>query len=382
VPDPSFQFDVYHPVNRHFVGRLTVREAQWSELVNGGGTLSGKVTVPDSPAAIANIRACTAPHAAAIYALPGNGSISFGGPIVSRAWDDETNTIQFTAIDWKTWTYQVLVGPALDGTSALAVSYVNQDTLLIARALISRVRLQGVGQGIPQLEAGTNSSGVNIDYLATGIDFKSLGQHLDALGDLANGGFEWDVDAYIANDGAPTPRVQFYRPQRGGVIPGLTFSKTVQGGNILAMDNFEEDATGVYRRVWTVGEGPNAESTPWASDTDPFLPVSNALRTDVVTKYSGAPTRAQLASYARNERLYRGVVLRALTFRVRLATPDWSTYGKGDRCRVIIKDRLLDIDVSNCRIMSREISADSNTAKITVNLSDLTLPEVDEGGSL
>jgi hypothetical protein len=384
VPDLRFNFAVYQPVTRQPIGQLSVRDAAWSEVVNGGGTFNGKVTVPENPGAIAVIEACTRPDTSAVYAVPaaGGGVIGFGGPIVNRSWDDETNTITFTAIDWKTWAYQVVVGPALDGTSALSASYTNQDTLTIARAIVNRVRLQGTGQGIPPLDAGNNLSGVNINYLLTGVDFKTLGQHLDALGDLANGGFEWDIEPYYGNDGFPTPRVQFYRPQRGSNIPGLVFSKTLRGGNILKVEDMEDDSTGVYRRVWAVGEGPNAESTPWASNTDPALPISYALRRDMVTQYSGALSRAQLASYARSERLYRGVTLKALSFRVRLENPDWSQYGKGDRCRVIIKDRFLDIDVSNCRIVAREVDVDSMTAKLTVNLSDLALPEVDDGGSL
>ena len=384
MPNPVFQYQVYHPVTRGRLGQLTVREPSWTEVVNGGTTFTGKVTVPDNPLVVSQIDTCTKPYESSIYAIPaGTGAISFGGPVINRVWDDETNTITVTAIDWKSWCYRVIVGPKADGTNPFITTYTNMDQLAIARTIIYRVFSPGQAEGVPVVQVGDYVSGVNRTYQVSGTQFKTLGAWLDDLGGLANGGFEWEVEPVFSPEGIPVMRFQFYIPQRGGVIPGLLFSKTFKGGNILKIDSYEEDASAVARRVWAVGEGASTDSTPYAADTDPTLVLRrSALRTDTVTQYSGTLTRSQLASYARAERAYRSVVLGGLTFTVRLDSPDWTTYGKGDRCRIKVQDRFLNLDVRKCRILSRQINPDSNTAQLTVNLNDLKLPEVDSGGAV
>lgn len=372
---PTFQYQVYHPVNRRRIGQLSVREPKWTEVVNGGTTFTGKVTVPDNPLSTQRIKDCTIPYGTALYAVSADNSISFGGPLVNRDWDDSTNTLAITAIDWKSWFYRTILGPTL-GTDPLTDTFTNTDQLTIASRMVTRATWN---DSAPYMESGEYVSGVNRNYIITGIAFRSLGAWLDDLGGLANGGFEWEVEPYFYDDGLPLVRVQYYIPQRGGVVPGLVFTKTPEGGNILRVEEMQDDATGVASRVWAVGEGPNAESTPWAGDQGP---VGLSLLTDQVTQYSGALTRSQLASYARTERLYRSEFLSGLSFRVRMDNPSIFSYTKGDRCRVRVKDRFLDIDVSNCRILSREMDPDTNTVKLTVNLKDLTIPEVDTGGAV
>lgn len=378
---PTFQYQIYHPVSRVRMGLLDVRDAKWTEVVNGGTTFTGKVTVPDNPIVAANIRTNTTPYGAALYATPGAGIISFGGPIVHREWDGSTNSLSITAIDWKSWFYRIIVGPKTTTMDPWTQTFTGVDQLTIAKAIIDRAAVTD-NPGIPAIETASYTSGINRNYLITGMDFKSLGDHLDELGSLANGGYEWEVESYYASDGFPRPRVQFYMPQRGGVIAGLLFSKTPDGGNILRIEEQADDASAVASRVWAVGEGPNAESTPWGNDSDPGLAGGSFLRTDQVTKYSGALTVAQLASYARTERLYRSQPVGALAFLVRMDSPDMNTYGRGDRCRVVVQDRFLSIGVTNCRILSREMDPDNNTIKVTVNLNDLKLPEVDAGGTV
>lgn len=376
----TFQYQVYHPVTRQRLGSLKVREAKWTEVVNGATTFTGKVTVTDNPIAAASIQTCTVPYAAALYATPDQGTISFGGPIINRDWDGDSNTLTITAIDWKSWFYRIVLGPSM-GLDPLTTTYTGVDQLIIAGDMVGRATPPN-DYGVPAFQAATYSTGVMRNYIVTGLEFKSLGQHLDELGSLANGGFEWEVEPQYQADGLPLPVVQFYIPQRGGTVPGLVFSKTPQGGNILKIDDMQDDASGAAGRVWAVGEGPNAESTPWAGDTDPTMAQGYYLRTDQVSKYSGALTRSQLASYARTERLYRAVFLSGLAFTVRMDNPDILSYTKGDRCRVVVRDRFLNISANNVRILSREMDPDNNTVKLTVNLNDLTLPEVDGGGSV
>jgi hypothetical protein len=363
------------------MGRLDVREAKWTEVVNGGTTFTGKVTVPDNPMVADGIRANTVPYGSSIYALPGDGSISFGGPIVNRDWDSDTNTLTITAIDWKSWFYRLIIGPKVGTTDPWTQNFTNTDQLAIASYIIDRASAT-YNNGTPPIESAFYPTGVLRNYIVTGVEFKSLGTHLDELGSLSNGGFEWEVEPYIAGDGYPKIRVQFYIPQRGSTVQGLVFRKTPAGGNILKITETSDDASAVASRIWAIGEGPNAESTPWASDESPALAGGYTLRTDQTSQYSGNFTLAQLASYARTERLYRADYLSALSFLVRMDAPSMFSYTKGDRCRVQVEDRFMNFDISNCRILGREMDPDNNTVTLTVNLNDREVPEVDSGGAV
>lgn len=382
MPAPNFRYVLHHPVTREKIGELEVREAAWTEVVNGGSTFTGKVTVPGNSIKIAEIKRITDPYRAALYVTPGSGRISWGGPIVDRKWDSDTNTLTITGTEWRNWLYDVVIGPKADGTGTNTFVYSNTDQLQLARNVLNRLMADGLSdQGLPPMDYGSEVSGINRNFEIGGMLFKTPGAYLDALANMDRG-FEWDIEPYYASDGNPFLRLQTYFPQRGGTVPSLRFVKTPSGGNILDVDEMDFDASEVARRVWAVGEGPNAESTPWAVDNDPELASGTALRTDQVSTYSGALSRANLASYARAERLFRDSTLSALAFRVRMVDPDMFGYAKGDRCRVTLKDRFIDLDVSNCRILSREMHPDEQYIKITVNLSDLVLPEVDTGGSV
>lgn len=385
MPAPNLQYGIYGPVTRELRGRLDVREPAWAETVNGGTTFTGKVTVPDNSISIAQIKALTEPDRNALYVeAPDAYAIPWGGPIVARSFDEETNTLSITGMDWRSWLYQVIMGPAPSGTSTNTFSFTNVDQFALARTILARLTMDGtLSQGVPSIQPGNTLllSGVLRNYQISGLDFRSYGAYLDDLANMDRG-FEWDVLPYYHTDGLPILRLQLYFPQQGATIPGLRFSKGPSGGNILTSGDSSEDGTAVARRIWAVGEGPNAESTPWAVDNDPVLLLGGTLRKDIATTYQGALTRANLASYARAERIARTDALAALTFKTRMDNPSIFSYAKGDRCQITIKNRWQDVNVSNCRIISRGMNPDENTVELTVNLNDVALPEVDTGGSV
>jgi hypothetical protein len=384
VVAPVFQYAVHHPVSRAKIGMLDVREASWSETVSGGSTFTGKVTVPDNPITIASIKRMTDPGRAALYVtVPNAARLPWSGPIVANTWNDETNELGITAIDWRSWLYTVILGPKPDGTGTNTFTFTNWDQLGLAREMIRRLQSADFNpQGIPLISDGAYfQAGITRNFQISGMDFKSPAQYIDDIANLDRG-FEWDLTSVYHTDGLPIQTLQLYFPQQGGPVEGLRFVKTPNGGNILTLEDVTNDASQAARRVWAVGEGPNAESTPWGSDSDPELAAGTALRSDVASTYRGGLTRADLASYARAERLYRADTLAAVTFNVRMDAPDMFSYGKGDRCRVTIRDRFVDLDAFNCRILSREFSPETNNIKVTVNLNDRVLPEVDTGGSV
>lgn len=376
----EFTYDAHHPLQRNKLASLDISEASWSEAVNAGSTFTGKVTLPADPFQAARVIAGTQPDGAALYVSSQAGSYCWGGVIKSRTWNADTNTLTIAAQEWRSWIYSLIYGadPTLGASSVK--SWTATDQVLIARNILNYSLAGGVAAGVPVINLGAIiSTGVLRNYTIQGSQFKSAGAYIDELAGFDNG-FEWDIEIEVGSDGLPAPKLATYFPQRGGVVAGLLFKL---GSTMTSYDDVVESTETTFTRIWAVGDGPNAESTPFAMDQDPAISAGTGqiLRNDKVSNYTNA-TRTQLASYARAERQYSGISVTALSFNTRLDNPDINSYQVGDRCRVVLKDRFLNLDVSNVRIIQRDIDPDKNSAKITVNLSDLIIPEADPGGAV
>jgi hypothetical protein len=374
----DFQFLAYHPVQRNRLATLDIREADWSETLNGGSVLSGKVTVPSDPYLASRIEQGTRPDEAAIYVQSAPGVLPWGGIVKGRSWDSDNDELTISVQEWRTYLYDLILGPDPAGTSSNSHSWVAKDQLQIARDILGYALADGAASGgVPAFSVGSEVSGVNRTYGLTGTDFKTVGAYLDEIGALDNG-FEWDVDCYFGDDGLPTLRLVTYYPQRGGTVPGLLFK---EGFNILSKGALELSSDSRATRVWAVGDGPNAESIPYAMDQDPNLVLGYELRTDASFNFTGV-TRTTLASYARSQRTYLGSPVAQFTFLSSCDSPDMNTYAVGDRCRIILHDRFVSLDLSDVRIISREIKPDDQTVTITVDFNDAVPLEVDSGGAV
>lgn len=368
----TFQYYAHHPVQRNRLAALTIRDASWTETLNGGSVFSGKVTVPNDAYQIARIEEGTRPDSAAIYVQSAPGVLPWGGVVKKRTWNSDTNELEISVQEWRTWFYSVMLGPKSDGTGINSRTWSNTDQLTIARNIVAALV---VDAGIPPISYGAELSGITRTWGIAGTDFKSLGQLLDDLA-AQDSGFEWDLECSYGNDNLPQLRFVTYYPQRGGVVPGLLFK---EGSNIISRDALEMSSEGRATRVWAYGEGPNAESLPWAMDQDPALADGYTLRTDAAFQFTGA-TRSVMASYARSQRYYLGQPLGQYSFTVRTGSPDYNSYQVGDRGRIVLRDRFLELDASNARILSKEVSPDDDTVKITVNFNDTVGIEIDPGG--
>lgn len=376
----QFTYASHHPVQRTKITSLNLREPVWTEAVNAGSTLTAKITVSDDPSRISRIKEGTAPDNAAIYVSPGQGRISWGGVVKKRVWNSDNNEYAITAVEWRSWLYQLILGPKPDLTGTNVYSWTATDQLEIARDIITYAIGDQEVDGIPPITMGTELSGILRNFVILGTSFGTVGGYLDQLSGQ-DSGFEWDLECQIGDDGLPELRFVTYFPERGGELTSLLFK---QGSTILSVSELEESTESRATRVWAIGEGPNAESLPYAQDTDPDVETGFLLRTDKMTSYQGVYSRTTLASYARAERAFLGSDLNLITFTVLLSNPPYLDYQKGDRCRVIIRDRVTDIDVSGVRILERQISPDagSGLARITVNLNDFVALEVDEDGAV
>lgn len=374
----EFTYMAYHPLQRTQIASLTLRDPVWTESVNAGSVLTAKVTVPDNPFQIARIKEATQPDQSALYVYSGLGRIPWGGVVKKREWNEESNSYTITVLEWRSWLFTQVVGPYADLSGSPSYVWTQVDQLQIARNIISIVVTGGVAAGVPPIYVDIQESGVLRDLTVLGTSMRTAGSYLDEIANR-EGGFEWDLEPFIDEDGAPALRFSTHFPERGGVQPQLLFS---QSSNILSVSDIAESTESRATRIWAVGEGPNAESLPYSVDDDPDLATGYVLRSDKVTTYQTVTNRTTLASYARAERRFLNSPINLVEFNVQLDSPEYNSYAKGDRCRVVIQDRVTQIDQTGVRILEREVHPDEGYVKLTVNLNDQDALEVDEDGAV
>jgi hypothetical protein len=371
-----FSYTVYHPITGVYLGQLHPKSPTWVETVNGSGSFTCRVVVPADEVVREGIRITTEPDNS-LQVQADNGLIPWFGYILKRKWIPGSNELEVTAVEWRSYLNRILLAPYNDTSTSNTVQYLDTDQLEIARQVISREVTNGSGKGIPYIDTvSTVTSGILRDVLVDGRKFASVGSVIDSLAN-AERGFEWDILPVVNSDGTYSKRFETYFPERGSVIETLEFSYGPRG-NIIDYDEPEESHEDLVRRQWAIGEGPSSDVQPYAYDDDPNL--ANLLRFDKATQWQDATDLIDLASKARSERTFYGVPLQLFSFTTLMSTPHAYTYAKGDRCRLIVKDRWLDLSYDNVRIVERTLHPDTQEIKITLDLSDLEVTEVDEDG--
>lgn len=381
----AFTYRIYTTVGRTYLGDLPAKNVAWVESVNGATTWTGKVVIPAGDTVrSAQLDGLTALDNT-LYVYTPDRQVPWAGYISSRSWDPDTNELSVEATEWRSWLYRIIAGPKSNYT-VQNYGWDQVDQLRIAREVaqdfLYAEQVIGGGQegghGLPWIVFGTEMSGVLRDLNARGTLFRSIGTWIDSMANRDNG-FEWDLVGAYTSGGLPVLNFTTYYPQRGNSVEGLIF-KYGTGGNILKYEPVKESNAEIARRVWTIGTGPDSDDLPFAQDTQPELiddAAYEAVRFDSYTNYQDVTEQATLESYARAEREFFSVPLTLFTFTVSMQKPYVYGYGKGDRCNVFVEDRWLSIDAENVRIVERTISPDTNLAKITVDLSDLELPDID-----
>lgn len=377
----TFRYELYDILTQTKLGNIQPRESVWTESVNGGSTWSGKLTLPeDNETLVENIRTVVALGNALFIRNP-RGAVPWCGYISKREWNPQTNELVLQATEWRSYLYRLIGSPVEDYTSTHFWQFTATDQVVIARTILDTYRTEGLGKGIPNFKFGTDLTGINRDLLFRGTSFRSIGTWIDSMANRDRG-FDWDVEGGKDSSGLPILTFQTYFPQRGGVIEGLTF-KYGQGQNMLSYEPVSESNDEMVTRVWAIGSGPDSETVPFGQDSDPeMMAGASILRFEKATTYQDVIVQSTLESYARSERQFYSVPLTLFSFTVLLTQPDITAYAKGDRCRIIVKDRWLDLDLENVRIIERTIDPDKGLAKITVDLSDLTLPDTDTNGAV
>lgn len=376
----KFRYEIYDVLLGTRMGTLYPREPVWVESVNGGSTWSGKVTIPpDNPILVQTLNSLTSLGNTLFIRTP-EGFIPWCGFFNKRVWDPDKNELTLTAMEWRAYLYRLLATPN-DDYSPITQNYTGIDQVTVARTILQTYVALGAGKGVPQIQVGANATAVARNLLMRGTLFRTIGAWIDSVANRDNG-FEWDIEGTRNGAGGPVLTFQTYWPQRGGIVEGLVF-RYGQGGNMLSYEPVEESNDSVVTRVWAIGAGPDTDYMPFAQDSDPDMMAGfSILRLEKATSYQDVNVQATLESHARAERDFYGVPLTLFKFAVLMDNPYIYDYYKGDRCRIQVKDRWLDLDRENVRIIERVINPETNVAVLTVDLSDVQLPDTDPEGTV
>lgn len=371
-----------HPVLRNQLDpSLRLIDAEWSWVVGGNGTLSAKITVPESATQIEQLRTATAPKQAAIYVRNSDGLYPWGGVVTKRKWSRANNEITISVMEWRAWFYNIIMGPGT--TSDITYGLTSSDQLVISRDLVGDALAGGTSAGIPIVMAnGALMSGKTRDLTFFGSQMKTLGQQIDTIANR-DGGFEWSIEIRPSStDGLPELWFSPYFPERGSQAPGVQFRATEGGhGNFIPGD-YEEDMSHQYDRFWTTGAGQAPDAT-WALDVDPELVTGNKLRFDGHASFSTVSEWSTLASHARRARKFYAPGVNLVTGTVPFARVNPDVYHIGDRVRYRVKDRWTDLDLPAVRIVEKKMTTSgAGHATVTLDLTDFTYPEVDTGGGV
>lgn len=393
----TYRFVCYHPLTgRQLTGNLRLVGPQWSQTVDGNGTFSARLVVPENPIIVDQFKASLEPGSSAIYVIDNKGNFVWGGPIMEQEWEHASGVVTINAVEWRSWLFWKFLSPNINSPyKDIVYSYTQKDQLLIARDLVTKAVAPGVSGGCPSIKVGTETSGSNPipiaarrDLNVNGSDFKYVGDAIDSMAHR-EGGFEWTIEIRSKSDGSPQLYFVPFYPQRGMKRTTILLKHTAStgskgnSGNILSYGPIKKSWADVRQRIWGVGSGTGSNAI-WTHDTEPRLSTGNFLMSEDVWTNSSITKLSTLGKDVRKEREYRKTGNHTVSISLLISDPDVGTYNVGDRVRLILSDRWVNLDYPSVRITEKVISPQEGSGQVmlTLDLTDLRPPDTDIGGSI
>lgn len=308
--------------------------------------------------------------------------VLWNGIMLKRPWSiaKQAFSLEFEHSRW--W-----LGKRFTGTGKNPTNYdVLWDKLEIARRIVGETKDGRWGD--PHIAFDGTLSGQHPTYRLEARAFKPISVALAELG-AGSKGFEWDlITGWNGADELPELRLVTYYPElKYSARISLRYNRDGSGNILSVPDEWPNDATEAVSRVWALGSGTDQQQTV-VYDTDPAVNYPSLasdgknfqlLLTEKVTSYSNTNDRKTLAENARAERLALSLNSGTLEVGVSLTDPDITTYWKGIRARLQVKDRFLNIDKPNVRVIEVKVKDQDrdSLAKVTLvlDLNDYKLPD-------
>jgi hypothetical protein len=351
---------------------LPLTGTQWSASLTEPGSLTGTIAI--TPTLSDAIRTATTPDRACLYVVDDQSRVVWHGVIIARPWSPRERTITVTAAHAKAWLTTRLIR-RMSGSRHVTWAWRDVDQLAIARELVAFAASEA---GCPPIAVGSQVSGVLRELTVEAQSFRPVAEAIDAMAQRERG-FDWDISARY--DGTrPVWVLELWHPERHQAAGPLLFETTPSGGNVLAYD-WPDNAAERFTRVWAMGDDPAPPDALLAVDTDPGLGAGHALLREKAQTYSGVTRATTLAEHARAERLASTESPIAVQIDVTATAPPLSSYGVGDRARLVLRDEWLDEDRPAVRITERTVHDTTREqvarATLTLDLADHHPPDTE-----
>lgn len=394
VQNVNYRYVFHRTLDNSYMGEFIVKNVKFNSPVRGpGGQFSGVIPI-NNDQTVELVKPATALDEVAVYVIykdPDTTTETFlwGGPIFAREWDSSTREIQITAAEWKSWFYTRMFAPSITAPYAdRLTTYTAQDQLVIARALLTEAV---TGFGTPTLTLNSETSTRTRDLTLKGSNYKVIGDLIDSMAERTDG-FDWAINIRKnVSTRYPELVANLYYPERGGTS-GLNLDYTVSNldrtpdgrGTIQSIGKWPENAAQRRTRIWATGDGQPPDQ-PVAMDDDPEIDTDTVLLREAQINISGVTSPATLSEHAQAERAILGVNTETIDIEVKTAYIKPTSVNPGDRTGLIIRDDWLDIQETAVRIIDRAIAPHGDTGQIivlTLDLSDLNRPDLDEGDTV
>lgn len=367
-------FDVHDSISQEYVATLDLDDWAFNDPLGGPGSLNASIAVKDSNYA-SQLRLITEPWRYSIYASL-EDSYLWGGPITSRPWQRNSGTLQLNAMQWEGWLY----------TRLLQTKFVrkNIDQFKIVQTLVSIAIAEN---GCPRITIPIAATSALRDL--TVDPWVSIGEAIDRLA-ARDPGFDWAIEIRKnKSTGNPEPYLSLWYPERKSAKdPEVIFESIIseedegsENSIHVELDDWPDDSEGRVSRMWATGDGQPPDQ-PSSNDEDPALDENLTLLTEAVTNWSGVTKRTTLQEHAAQERKYRGASIQTVTLNVSAVKPDLRNYMTGDRCRLVARDRWIDVDYPGVKIIDRVVRGSKSeglSASVVIDLNDFEAPDESEG---
>lgn len=376
----DYTYTFFDAVTLYYKGEMELYNVTFNDPVKGIGSLTGKCIITREN--VETARACF-DYDRTIMVVSANDFPLWGGLLKTRRWDPRSASLDLNYDAVKSYAYGLFLRPTGYDSGLLndaTYQWVDGEQTQIAADLLA-FGVSGSGAKMTFQPPPVIVTGQYRDLTIQGMDFKYIGELIDTMANRTNG-FEWTIRPE-KTEGIPAYLYgRFFYPERKTDATNLFFEYDPRGGgNILDFGNPEESVVNRRTRVFATGAGVPPDQAV-ALDTDPLTINGTRLLSEKVSNYSTVVLTSTLQEHAQQERIALAEPYDQITLAVKPDMPDVLSYGPGDRCRVIVKDLWMDIDVSNARIVDRAISpwyrGAGEAVSITVDLSDNQLP--DDGG--
>lgn len=340
------------------INELPMRQdTKFGRILNGTGTLEGRLPLGDARFAGVDIHDATDPNRRVIY-VDRDGELIWGGIVWGRKYNSSKAEMTITAVEF----FSYFIRRFLRTDSVNLFTKFNVDQFDIVRTFLDYVQAETGGNlGIVVSSA---DSGVLRDREWFGYERKQIGEAIQQIAAVIDG-FDFEIGVRYDAGGNPERFLGLYYPRAGRISQqtGLLFDKP---GNLVSFD-YDEDGTQQSTRTDAVGSG-EGDLMLLKTAMDSSLLNQGYPLLEQVVDYKDVTAPATLQAHADGDQQEDRLPFTIMKLRVNSGMTGLNEFVLGDEARVKIEKgdpRFPEGFDESRRIIGWEIQPGATTMELT-----------------